>query len=183
MACDRTSPPRSGAQALDPDCCDFDRARAHHLHDPHVAEDAGGIHLQQGGTAGASGPRSLPHRPFRQRISRLDGEQQHPRHRRGRAQHRRVLPRRLCDRTDEVRRAGHALRSQHRADGGAAGRHDRAALRALHAAFADQHLSGRDPDLCRPDHALFGLSADELLPHPAAGTLRIGAHRWCRRSC
>ena len=69
------------------------------------------------------------------------------------------------------------LAGQHLADGGAAGRDDRAALRALHPARPDQHLSGRDHHLCRADHALLGLPAHHLLPHRAEGAVRVGAHR------
>ena len=97
----------------------------------------------------------------------LDGEQPDPGRRRRRAQHHRVLPCRLCDRAHGIQGARHAACDQHIADGGAADRDDRAALRALFAHRPDQHLSGRDPHLCRADHALLGLPADDLLPHGA----------------
>ena len=89
-------------------------------------------------------------------------KQPDPGGRRGGAQHHRVVPRRLCDRAHGVQGARHAARGQHLADGGAADRHDRAALRALFAHRPDQHLSGRDPDLCRADHAFLGLPADDF---------------------
>ena len=41
---------------------------------------------------------------------------------------------------------------------------------------------GRHHHLCRPDHAVLGLSAHHLLPHPAAGALRVRAHRRRGRS-
>src|SRR5262249_11949065 len=73
-----------------------------------------------------------------------------------------------------------AVLGRHLADGDPAGGDDRAAVRALRTARADQHLQRRHPDLCRPDHALLGLPAHHLLPHPAARAVRIGAHgrRW-----
>ena len=147
------------------------------VHDLDGAEERRGLCDRQARPALSAGAREFPLGDRRQPVRRLDGQQPDPGRRRGRAEHRRLLPCRLCHRLHGVPRAALAAGRQHLADGRAADRDDRAALRALFAARADQHLSGRHHHLCRADHALLGLSADHLLPHRAEGAVRVRAHR------
>ncbi len=124
------------------------------------------------GPAGNTRARAFPLGSCGQPLSRLDGQQLHSGGGRGccSAPSSPALPPMPSPAWNSGPR--HAAGRQHLADGGAADRDDRAALRALHAARPDQHLSGRHHHLCRAHHALLGLSAHHLFPHRAEGTVR-----------